>query len=607
MFNKDIKLNVLESNLEHTSPEDLAATIVKILSPTPKDKIYDGAFGRMGFIHAALNFIKESNHNVNYKNLYGREINRSVYLKSLETLSDQKIGNNNFFNESSLELSAKDSNKYDIILSHPPFCIREKESEGELGIKTKEGDLKFLQHYINSLKIGGRAGIIIPNRILTSQNQDFVKVRKYLIASCNVHTILELRSGTFANTSAGASIMFFIKGGKTSHIKYFLKTKDQDSYKDFISFVNSSNESPNSFIFSIKSLDERTMILPTANKLAIDYSVEKIKGNFKDFKKYKISDKNHNLFLEINLTKSKFHHKENSVYLPTIGSKNPISDIKNINNKHQNYLQLVLNKDKIVNGYLVYFLKSDLGKMILENCYSGQYIPKISKKTLEDNLDIYLPEMDEQILISNTFQELSKLKDLMDETTLDFASDPRRAKIILEKLHYTREVFGNLSQEEKIKKIIEGGENLRVEFKETLFRNIHTGKRDKDIIVSSLKNIVGFLNADGGVLLIGVSDKGAITGIEKDIYSDNDKYILSVTQELENQLSLKTSSNIRNCISYDIFEVDKKKVLKVECKKSNEPAYLDGRFFVRLNPKCVELSAKEAHQYINDNFRKKND
>ena len=51
-------------------------------------------------------------------------------------------------------------------------------------------------------------------------------------------------------------------------------------------------------------------------------------------------------------------------------------------------------------------------------------------------------------------------------------------------------------------------ENLKVEFKETLSKNIHTNKKDQNLQSSVLKNIVGFLNKNGGKLLVGVADNG---------------------------------------------------------------------------------------------------
>ena len=89
-----------------------------------------------------------------------------------------------------------------------------------------------------------------------------------------------------------------------------------------------------------------------------------------------------------------------------------------------------------------------------------------------------------------------------------------------------------------IVELIGHGENHTLEFKETLQYNIHTSQADANILHSSLKTIAGFLNADGGTLLIGVSDTGDIKGLARDLSvlgrnADNDKFELK----------------IRNCIS----------------------------------------------------------
>ena len=57
-----------------------------------------------------------------------------------------------------------------------------------------------------------------------------------------------------------------------------------------------------------------------------------------------------------------------------------------------------------------------------------------------------------------------------------------------------------------IKAIIKQGEGLSIEFKECR----------KDISKNVYDTVCGFLNRNGGELLLGVNDKGTITGIDAD-------------------------------------------------------------------------------------------
>jgi hypothetical protein len=285
--------------------------------------------------------------------------------------------------------------------------------------------------------------------------------------------------------------------------------------------------------------------------------------------------------------------------LPKIGKSPCVTSIGNTTLKHQNYFQLVFDSKVILNGYMAYYMRSNLGKMILEGCYTGATIPNITKVTLKEQLDIYAPNLEEQALIASTFETLAAVMSLMEKTAIELSSDPNSAKHILDKLYHTKGVFNELSVEEKILKIIKGGENLNVEFKETLSKNIRKGGgKDKDLQTTVLKNIVGFLNKFGGQLLIGVSDDGDIKGIEEDFYKNDDDYKKTLSNLINDRIGLKEASYI----DMQIHTVRSKKVCIISCSKSNNPAYLDGDFYVRTDPECRKLSAKEANEYIKENF-----
>jgi Holliday junction resolvase len=157
----------------------------------------------------------------------------------------------------------------------------------------------------------------------------------------------------------------------------------------------------------------------------------------------------------------------------------------------------------------------------------------------------------------------------------------------------------NHKEEERILNIINKGEDKTSEFKETFNRNKRTKLKDNKIQKSALKNIVGFLNSDGGTLLIGVDDNGVVTGIEDDFYKSDDKYLLN----FRNAIHTKVGSQFYSLIDWDIFEINGKKILKVECQKSNEPCfYGDVEFFVRTNPATDKLEGKKQYEYIKKRF-----
>ena len=149
---------------------------------------------------------------------------------------------------------------------------------------------------------------------------------------------------------------------------------------------------------------------------------------------------------------------------------------------------------------------------------------------------------------------------------------------------------------------IRKGENKYIEFKETFSRNIKSGQKqkDKEIEKASLKTIVGFLNADGGTLLIGVSDKGEVKGVDNDFFDSSDKYKLN----FKNAIQSKIGKEFYSLIDYDLFNIAGCHILKVDCKKSSKPCYYEeDDFFVRTNPATDLLKGRERDEYIKMRFK----
>lgn len=577
-----------------STPDDLITVIVRLLDPKSEEKIYDGAFGGLGFLIGVKKYIEqEEKAKVKPENLFGREINKEFFEQALAIASQNGLAESNFYLQDVFHFKGGNSNEFDVVLSSPPFGLRSQIEEGELGIITSNGTNKYLQHYINSLKLGGRAAVIIADSFLFDTSTAGIALRKYMLTKCNICAILGLPRKTFSYTAINASVLFFIKGEDTKYIKYY-KKKDDGDYDAFMDFYKDSISDEQSFMFSVDSVLAENYLLPTADQLLIEKEVDDKSENFKEFKDYKIND----ICLEINLTRDRFEEKDNTVYLPKIGKSPCVDSIEKTTLKHQNYFQLVLDGEIISSGYMAYYLRSSLGKLLLDRCYTGITIPNITKRSLVENMEVYAPGLEDQRIISTTFDTLDEVKFLMEKTALELSSNPNSAKIILEKLNNTKLVFNELSEEEKIQRLIKGGENLRVEFKETLSRNIHTQAKDKNLQSGVLKNIVGFLNKSGGQLLIGVADDGEIKGIEKDFYSSDDNYKLQLSNLINDRIGLKEASYI----DLQIHTVRSKKICLINCLKAKSPAYLDGDFYIRTDPECRKLSAKEATEYIRENF-----
>ena len=163
---------------------------------------------------------------------------------------------------------------------------------------------------------------------------------------------------------------------------------------------------------------------------------------------------------------------------------------------------------------------------------------------------------------------------------------------------------GHRNAEELIKR----GESKTLEFKSTLRWSLKESRKDdKGVTHAVLKTIAAFLNTEGGDLLIGVGDDGAVVGIEQDRFESDDKFMLHLAQVVSNGLGDRAGT----CIDPKCQVVQGKTVCVVSCQRSPEPVFLkwkgtepsdDGDFFVRSGPGTVKLSAESAQAYVRTRY-----
>ena len=155
---------------------------------------------------------------------------------------------------------------------------------------------------------------------------------------------------------------------------------------------------------------------------------------------------------------------------------------------------------------------------------------------------------------------------------------------------------------EKIKLLAQKGEGSKLEFKSSIRTNLHTNVFDKAIEFSVLKTIVAYLNTNGGTLMVGVSDNGEILGLEKDAFPSNDKLKL----HLNNIIKEHIGTQFMPFIQYELFPVDDKHVLKIECLPSTKRVFLkensQEEFYVRNGPSTTRLTGNALIEYISHRF-----
>jgi hypothetical protein len=157
--------------------------------------------------------------------------------------------------------------------------------------------------------------------------------------------------------------------------------------------------------------------------------------------------------------------------------------------------------------------------------------------------------------------------------------------------------------ETELLQLIDGGETDTVEFKSTLRWNLKSGKAGKEIELACLKTVAAFMNAEGGTLLVGVADDGAITGIAADNFSDDDKYLRHFSTIFEQHIGLEFSE----FLEFILMPLNGEQVLAVRCRPSPRPVFVthkkDEMFFIRSGPSSRQLTTSRTLAYLEERRR----
>lgn len=163
--------------------------------------------------------------------------------------------------------------------------------------------------------------------------------------------------------------------------------------------------------------------------------------------------------------------------------------------------------------------------------------------------------------------------------------------------NYLRSVQQTSTQE-----IIEQGESEFIEFKSTLRWNLKADMKDKKITHAITKTIAAFLNSDGGILLVGVSDDGEIVGLESDRFENEDKMLLFLTNTIKSHLGTLHLDKIH----FHTETLKGKEVLRVDVQAGSDPCYLVtekfDHFYIRTGPSTTDLRLSKLFDYLNRRF-----
>ncbi len=271
---------------QYYTPRPLIRAMIDVIKPQIGEKIYDGAAGSCGFLCEAHDYMYERMEKTtsNLKTLqedtfYGKEKKNLAYVIGIMNMILHGIEAPNIIHTNTLGENIRDiqeKSRYHVILANPPFGGKErKEVQQNFDIKTGETAFLFLQHFLKSLKTGGRAAIVIKNTFLSNTDNASVALRKLLLETCKLHTILDMPSGTFLGAGVKTVVLFFEKGEPTKNIWYYqldpgrnmgktnpLNDKDLE---EFVKLQETKPETEKSWNLKVADVDEDTCDLSVKN------------------------------------------------------------------------------------------------------------------------------------------------------------------------------------------------------------------------------------------------------------------------------------------------------------------------------------------------------
>ncbi len=272
---------------EYYTPRPLIRAMIQVAHPRLGEKIYDGACGSAGFLCESFDYLRATHPQrttaqdraLQERTFYGKEKKSLAYVIAIMNLILHGIEAPNIVHANTLadhREDVQDKDRFDVVLANPPFGGKERpEVQQNFNIRTGETAFLFLQHFIRVLKAGGRGAIVIKNTFLSNTDNASVSLRKHLLASCDLHTVLDCPGGTFQGAGVKTVVLFFEKGRATKKVWFYSLDPGRNLGKtnplndadlaEFIKLQKTYADSPKSWSIDAKNVDSEMCDLSAKN------------------------------------------------------------------------------------------------------------------------------------------------------------------------------------------------------------------------------------------------------------------------------------------------------------------------------------------------------
>ncbi|KAB0488826.1 type I restriction-modification system subunit M [Pseudomonas psychrophila] len=262
------KLTTAGINGQFRTPRHIIDAMIELIAPQPTDVICDPSCGTAGFLARTMEYLnkvhssdagifKDEDGNPHYSGdllepyrdhinkhmFWGFDFDTTMLRVSSMNMMLHGVNGANIRYQDSLSKSIKEyyprqeQDFFDVVLANPPFKGTLDESNTNpdvLGlVKTKKTELLFVAHILRSLKLGGRAAVIVPDGVLFGSSKAHQQLRQELLDNNQLEGIVSLPSGVF-KPYAGVStaILIFTKGGTTERVWFYDLQADGYSLDD---------------------------------------------------------------------------------------------------------------------------------------------------------------------------------------------------------------------------------------------------------------------------------------------------------------------------------------------------------------------------------------
>jgi type I restriction enzyme M protein len=250
-------------NGQFRTPTHVIELMVELVQPQLGHKIADPASGTAGFLLGAYKYLitqftseqyqqpddngfvrgtladklvdENAKKLLNEDTFFGFDIDPTMIRIGLMNLMMHGITQPRIDYKDTLSKNYNEDNAFDIVMANPPFTgnIDKGDLNETFTVSTTKSELLFVERIYKMLRMGGTAGVVVPQGVLFGSGKAFKDIRKILIDKCELKAVISMPSGVFKPYAGVATaILIFTKGGETNNVWFYEMQSDGWSLDD---------------------------------------------------------------------------------------------------------------------------------------------------------------------------------------------------------------------------------------------------------------------------------------------------------------------------------------------------------------------------------------